>query len=149
MDPKLLQVEAVVKELLEKLGVSGEVEVSFENETFTINIETEDSGVLIGYHGETLRALNLILTFLVSSKLGNFTRVTLDVSGYRRAREEKLLAMAEKVKERVREEMHEVAIPNLSASERRIIHLLFQNDGEVTTESRGIGEGRELVIKPK
>lgn len=143
------KISAVTQELLEKLGVEGRVSVVEEDGAPAITIDTEEPGLLIGFHGETLKSLELILTFLVSQKLGDFTRVTLDIEGYRKQREERLLSLASKIKEQVSSQGQAQTIPNLTATERRIIHLFFQKDKEVTTESEGEGEARQLIIKPR
>lgn len=147
--PKAQIIKQVSEELLKKLNVQGSVIVSEEKETPTVLIETEEAGLLIGFHGETLRPLELILTFLISHRLGEFTRLSLDIAGYRKQKEEKLLMMARDIKEEVKNQGAPKIIPNLTASERRLIHLFFQNDEEITTESQGEGEARQLIIKPR
>lgn len=143
-------IKKITQELLEKLGVISEVEVKNDNsEMPQVNIETSEAGILIGFHGETLRALELILTFLVSKKLEQFTRVSVDVGGYKKQKEEKLIGLARSIKEQVINEGKEVPVPNLTPQERRIIHIYFQNDSDVITESQGEGEQRLLVVKPK
>lgn len=142
-------IKEVAQELLKKLNVLGSVAVSEEDEVPSITIETEEAGILIGFHGETLEPLGLILTLLVSHELGEFTRINLDVSGYKKQREEKLLTRAREIKEQVKIEGSPKGIPNLTASERRLIHLFFQDDKEIATESQGEGEARQLVIKPR
>lgn len=143
-------IKKTTQELLEKLEVTAEVEViNKEGETPSVNIITSEAGILIGFHGETLRALELVLTFLISKKLGEFTRVSVDVGGYKKQKEEKLLELARGIKEQVISEGKEITIPNLTPQERRIVHIYFQNDKDILTQSQGEGGERLLVVKPK
>lgn len=143
-------IKKTAEELLEKLEVEADVEIKTpEDETPQVNITTQEAGILIGFHGETLRAFELVLTFLISKKVGEFTRVSVDVGGYKKQKEEKLLEFARNIKDQVINAGKEVPMPNLTPQERRIVHLYFQNDSQVTTESQGEGDARLLVIKPK
>lgn len=142
-------VKKVTQELFKKLNVQATPLVSEENENLQVLVETEEAGLLIGFHGETLKSLELILTLLISNKLGEFTRINLDIAGYKKQREEKLLVLAQEIKEQVKAQSLPQTLPNLTASERRLIHLFFQDDKEVTTESQGEGEARQLIIKPR
>lgn len=148
---KQQKISKVTQELLKKLNINGSVAVDEETPEGipSVAVETEEAGILIGFHGETLNAFKLILTFLISQELGEFTRITLDVAGYRKQREEKLLARAQEIKEQVKSQKAPVTLPNLTASERRLIHLFFQDDKEIATESQGEGEARQLIIKPR
>lgn len=148
MNEKLLKETA--EDLLDKLDIEATVEaVVKEGENPQIHIETTEAGILIGFHGETLRSFELVLSFLVSQKVGEFTRVGVDVGGYKKQKEEKLLEFAKTIKEQVLSEGKEIPIPNLTAQERRIVHLYFQDDKDVTTESQGENELRLLIVKPR
>lgn len=136
-------------ELLETLSLKGKISASENDGNVEISIDTDDSSLLIGYHGENLEAFQLILSFLISKKLGDFHRVLVNVGDYRQRREEKLKQLATTAKEEALEKEDEVILPNLSSGDRRVIHLFLQNDEEVTSESRGEGESRQLIIKPK
>lgn len=145
-DQKIIKKTA--EELFKKLGVKGKVEVS-SSEPPEVTIETEEAGILIGFHGESLRSLELILTLLVSARLGAFTRIIFDVGDYRKQHEEKLVVLAQKLKEQVLAQGKPQFFLNLEARDRRFVHLFFQEDKEVTTESQGEGEERQLIIKPR
>lgn len=143
------KIKKLAEELLLQLDIKGPVSVENKDDIDNVVIETDEAGILIGHHGETLDSLKLILTFLVSRELNEFTRINLDVSGYRKEREEKLKQMASDIKERVKSSGEAITIPNLTANDRRVIHVFLQEDTEVTTESQGEGEDRMLVIKPR
>jgi spoIIIJ-associated protein len=112
-------------------------------------LETEDTGIIIGYHGETLEALQLVLSLLIAKERGEFKRVSLEVGDYKKNRSEWLERLAVDAKERALSENKEVYLSELKSWERRVIHLLLQDDKEVVSESTGEGKDRVLVIKPK
>lgn len=143
------KIQQKTEEFLNLLGVKATVSVAAEGETAQINLETDETGMLIGYHGETLEAMQLILSLMLARELGEFVRVSLEVGDYRRNREDYLKQVVEQTKERVLTENRPVSLPNLKSWERRIVHMMLQNDAEVTTESLGEGRDRVLTIKPK
>lgn len=144
------QVKSVTVELLEKLEVAGEVTVAIdETDAFRVHVATEETGLLIGFHGKTLESFQIILGILVSKKLGKWVRVYVNVGDYREKREEALMHMAQRAAERAVAIGRSVELTSLSASERRVIHLTLSGDERVTTESVGEGDYRILLVKPK
>jgi spoIIIJ-associated protein len=141
--------EKVIKKLFTSLGIDTKFEVSEDEETIGITLETEDTGIIIGYHGETLEALQLILSLLIAKERGEFKRVSLEVGDYKKNRSEWLEKLAQDAKERALSENKEVYLSELKSWERRVIHLLLQDDKEVASESTGEGKDRVLVVKPK
>ena len=142
-------IKETAEELLNLLGIEAKLELK-ENEHGTeILLETPDSGIVIGHHGDILESLQLILSLCVSKKLGEFKRISLEVGEYRKNREDWLKNLALDTKEKVLSQQRELTLPMLKAWERRIIHLMFQDDDEVITESVGDGKERVLVVRPK
>ena len=76
-------------------------------------------------------------------------KVYVNVGDYREKREEALMLMAQHAAERALAAGRPIEIPNLSASERRVIHLTLAGDERVETESTGEGVRRTLLVKPK
>lgn len=148
---KLKITQEIAEKLLTLLGFEAKVEVSEDskNQAMLIQIETAEPGVLIGYHGETISALQLILGIMVHKNLGEWMRVIVNIGDYRQKREEVLTRMAMNAAQRAHFSGQPVALDNLSASERRIIHLVLKDHVEVETYSEGEGRERKLVIKPK
>lgn len=144
-------IKQLASELLEKLLIKGTVEVSGdeENQVVNLQVETEDSGYLIGYHGETLEAFQLILSLMVYKKLAAWKRLVVNVGNYRQDRQEQLKKLALNVAQKVKFSGESQVIPNLSPSERRMVHLALADHADVFSESEGEGEERRLVIKPK
>ena len=146
---KIKSVEKTIKKLLEMLGIKAEFSISEDDEAISVSLETEDTGMIIGYHGETLEALQLILALILAKETGEFKRVSLEVGDYKKNRTEYLEKLALDFKERALSSQKEVYISDLKSWERRIIHLFLQDDNEVVSESSGEGKDRVLVIKPR
>lgn len=142
-------VEEVAQDLFKKLGVTGDVEVIEGDEAIEVILAADDPGLIIGRHGDTLDSLQLILSLMVSKKIGEFKRVTLEVGDYKKNRTDYLKTLAEQTKDRVLTDGREIFLPNLKSWERRIVHLYLQDDKEVLSESVGEGRERTLVVKPR
>ena len=135
--------------LFKLLGIDGEFETKESEDLIEINLETQDSGMVIGYHGDTLDSLQLILALCLAKTTGEFKRVSIEVGDYKKNRSEWLKNLAQQTKERVLLENKEIQLYDLKAWERRVIHLILQDDQEVISESSGEGKDRVLVVKPK
>ena len=168
MDKKEIK---IIKEITEKLlklaDVDGDFEISEttrlpspegeanggqedkDRESIDIVLNTKDTGVVIGYHGDTLEGLQLVLSLCVGRSLGRFVRISIDVGDYKKNRTEWLKTLALETKERVLSDGKEIVIPELKSWERRVVHLLLQEDEEVVSASQGEGRDRVLVVSPK
>ncbi len=143
-------VTQIVEELIAKLQIVGTVSVATdETDAFRVNIDTEETGLLIGHHGKTLESLQLILGVIVSKKLGRWVKAYVNVGDYREKREEALMHMAQRAADRALTSGRPVELSRLSPAERRIIHLTLSGDERIITESIGEGDARVLVVKPK
>jgi len=138
------------EELLQNLEIEGAVVVDTdESGAFRVHVETEETGLLIGFHGRTLESFQMILGMITAKKLGKWERVYVNVGDYREKREEALMYMAQRAAERALASGRPVELTQLSASERRVIHLTLSGDERVKTESEGEGSERKLIISPK
>src|SRR3989344_3818804 len=166
MDKKEIKIiKDITEKLLKLVDVDGDFEIlepsrnasasvaggtkEKEDESVDIVLNTRDTGVVIGYHGDTLEGLQLILSLCVARKLGRFIRISIDVGDYKKNRTEWLKTLAQETKERVLAEGKEIAVPELKSWERRIVHLLLEKDEEVVSESQGEGRDRVLIVRPK
>jgi len=144
------QVKEITEELLKRLEVAGTVAVDMdETSAYQVQIDTEETGLLIGFHGRTLESFQIILSIIVSKKLDAWVKVYVNVGDYRQKREETLMHMAQRAAERAISFGHPVELPNLTPGERRVIHLTLGGDERVETESVGEGMNRTLVVKPR
>jgi spoIIIJ-associated protein len=154
MDKKEIKIiNEITEKLLKLLDVEGDFEIieskDDESESVEIILNTKDMGVVIGYHGDTLEGLQLVLSLCVARNLGRFVRISIDVGDYKKNRSEWLKTLAIETKERVLTEGREMAVPELKSWERRIVHLILEKDNEVMSESRGEGRDRVLVVSPR
>ena len=114
-----------------------------------IDIEGDDSGLLIGHRGETLRALQFIVSLVVNKERDDSVRVLLDVEGYRDRRERSLTKLAERVAEKVASTGQPITLEPMSPYDRRIVHVALAEHPRVATESSGWGVGRRVSVSPK
>ena len=114
-----------------------------------IDLAGEDSGLLIGRRGQTLQALQFLVTLIVRKRLGDDVRVVLDVENYRQRRENSLRDMAAKVASRVAQTNRSITLEPMSPADRRIIHTSLSQHPGVRTESAGEGENRKVTIMPR
>ena len=136
----------ILQELLEKMGVQADVELSEEKGSEGLDVLGPDLGALIGRGGENLVALQQIVSAITSRKVGRTVHVPVDVEGYRRRREEQLREVAVRVASRVRMSGQAVTLEPMLAYERRIVHLAVQDQQGIRTESVGIEPNRRVVI---
>lgn len=166
MDLKTLQrLQGEVESILEILGLNfirpevelGEgdvlrVDLSSVGGTFTeSNLDEGGSrlGILIGYRGETLSALEYILSLMVNSGREDWLRVQLDVDGYRERRVSNLVGIAEDAAQRVLTAQEPITLQPMSNVDRRVIHTALSDRPGLMTESIGEGRRRRVVIKPR
>lgn len=146
-------IKNTMEEFLKLLLLKAKFEITETNkedeEGIEIILTTEETGIVIGRHGDTLEALQLIASMCVSKKLNKFVRVSIEVGDYKKNRTEWLRNLAGEAKERVVANGQEIVLSSLKSWERRIIHLILKNDEKVTSISSGEGKDRVLVIGPK
>jgi spoIIIJ-associated protein len=143
-------IKDTVAELLEKMTVAGSVEVVGDMENgFQVTIQTEETGLLIGHHGEVINGLQLLLGVILYKKQGEWIRVIVDVGDYRKGREENIKAMVNRIVEEVTTTAQEVALPPMTPLERRIVHTMLTDHPSVTSQSFGEGRDRRVTIKPR
>ncbi len=117
--------------------------------TIGVNVLGNDLGMLIGRRGDHLSQLQYLVNLLVTRRIGHWTRVSVDVEGYKRRREESLTGLAGRVARQVARSGRAVQLEPMPANERRIVHLVLRDDPEVSTESSGEGDLRRVTILPK
>ena len=128
-----------------------DVKLDKEKSRYYINLESEESSLLIGFHGETIQALqHLLKTLLWKKGLTDEYTIYLDIDEYRKRQEDSVLAMAERKVEFVKKSGRPISLPPMSPYFRRLVHLrLAEPDfDDVITESISEGERRHIIIKP-
>ena len=109
-------------------------------------IEGEDAGLLIGRRGETLKAIQFIVRYLASRRLGSRVNLMLDVEGYQARRYKSVVNMAERVAQRVVDSGRSITLEPMPANERRVVHMALADHPLVATESMGSGDARQVVV---
>jgi spoIIIJ-associated protein len=109
-------------------------------------IEGDDAGLLIGRRGDTLKALQFLVKYLVSQKLNTNVNLLVDVEGYQDRRYQSLINMARRVAQRVAEFESPITLEPMPPNERRIVHMALADHPRVTTESTGSGTSRQVVV---
>jgi spoIIIJ-associated protein len=145
-------------ELLEQMEIPSRISVrrgssprAGETEApLILEVSGDDLGLLIGWRGETLRALQTTLNLMMGDELdeGHGRRLILDVERYRARREDQVRELAQRLADRVRASGERYTLDPMHAYERRIIHLTLQDDAGVRTESSGHEPARRVIIHP-
>jgi len=137
------------KKLMNLLGYVSEVSINLKDDVFVAQIDCEDTGMLIGYHGQTLHAIQTILSHIIFKTTGEWLKITVNISDYWQKREEQLKSLAMRGADEVKNTKTSYTLPFLSAKERRFVHMCLQDLDGIYTESIGEGSERRLVIFPK
>lgn len=144
----------IVEDLLDYMGFPGDVDVlraGKENGTPTLVMAVVDGdsmGALIGRRGETLQAFQFITQLLVNRRVGHWTRVLLDIEGYRSRRERYLKDTALRAAEKAMRYRESIELDPMIPSERRIVHMTLADHEFVTTHSEGEGDHRRVIVEP-
>lgn len=117
-----------------------------ENEV-TFSVKGKNLGKLIGFHGENLQSLQILLSAIKTKGEGP-VRVFIDVDGYKANRNQSIIDLANKIAEQAIKIERNIHLDPMNAYDRRIVHTTLQGRDDVTTESTGEGEKRHVVVKP-
>ena len=142
----------VLAEILNLMGISAEVELRIGEKTdeTVVEIRAENSGLLIGRKGQTLEALQYLVSRIAGERGGTEgPHIVVDIENYRQRRRKSLEDMALRLGEKAKRQRKTVTVDALSAADRRIIHAALQDDPWVTTKSLGQGSYRRLLIIPE
>ena len=122
-----------------------------ETTTAYINVDimSKDLGYLIGYRGDTLYALQNVLSAIAGKEIENRVRVILDIEGYKAKREKTLEELAEKVAKTVIRTKKPIKLEPMQAYERKIIHSKLQQNSKIETISVGEEPHRRIIISLK
>lgn len=149
----------VVKELLDRMEVAAEAmavdnpsTVPLDQEeppTIFIDVVGRDLGNLIGRRGDHLSHIQYLVSMLVNRRIETYTRVIVDVEGYRSRREESLVGLAERVARQVARSGRPVVLEPMPPNERRVIHIALKSHPDVATQSTGEGNQRRITVEPR
>jgi spoIIIJ-associated protein len=142
----------ILEQILTNLGVSAVVslrQAESEDEGPIFEIAGDDSGLLIGRRGETLRALQFMVKFIAGRRIGERVNLMLDVEGYQKRRNDSLANLAQTVARRVATSGRSITLEPMPPNERRIVHITLSDHADVTTQSTGVGDSRKVVVSAR
>ncbi|HRY52227.1 MAG TPA: R3H domain-containing nucleic acid-binding protein [Candidatus Portnoybacteria bacterium] len=146
---KLAKIKELIEGLISSSGLEGHVaELSESEGSVLVQIESQEAGYLIGRNGDSLRSLQQLARAMVSKKIVDAPRLTLDINNYQQERIEMLKSAAQSLAREVVRQGSARYLPPMNAYERRIIHMTLIDLPGIKTESEGDGEERRVVIKP-
>lgn len=148
-DRKII-LEDFLKQFIEKLS-NNEIgyKINIVNNEILVELNGEYAGKLIGYRGENLNALQIILSSIVNKNFEDRAKVLLDIEGYREKRERTLEELAIKISKTVIKTGKSITLEPMSAYERKIIHSKLQENNNIDTHSIGEEPNRRIVISKK
>ncbi len=144
-------IKKLAEELFNLSGVNVNVLVEETEEgTYEVNLETPDeTGLLIGFRGENINSIQTVLGIMVKGNTGEWVRIIVNVGDYRQKQEQNLEEIANQSADRAIETKEPQPIYNLTAGQRRTIHMFLSKREDVITESEGVEPERYLVVKSK
>ena len=143
--------DVAVTYIRELLGFFGEEYISIDEYDgdegeLILDISGGDLAVLIGRHGKTLDALQMVVSSYLSNRLKFHYPIVVDIEGYKSRRREKLSELARSAAARAKKQHGRVAMAPMNAYDRRIVHLALIDDDEVTTHSEGNEPERRVIV---
>lgn len=139
-----------LREVLDSMNIKAEIRIKEQENLLKIDLNGPNMGIIIGYRGETLDALQYLVSLAINKDQSQeYKRVVLDTENYRTKREETLKRLAEKTAYKVRKTGRNFKLEPMNPYERRIIHAALQNDSYVETFSEGNEPYRRVVVTLK
>ena len=141
-------VREYLETLFKAMDIQADIKIEF-NETdnlLDIDVEGPEMGILIGKRGQTLDALQYLISLAVNKKSDSYIRVKLDTENYRARRKETLENLAKNIAFKVKRTKRSFALEPMNPYERRIIHATLQNDKYVSTRSEGEEPYRKVIV---
>ena len=148
--PELVErASRLLQEILTQMGMQTDVSSTVNDSEVVLSFEDVTDGLLIGRKGQTLDALEYLVNRIIARNDDNETHLLLDAAGYRDRRRQNLESLAMRLGERAKRRRRPVTLSPLNPRDRRIIHLVLEDDPLVTTKSLGRGYLRRLSIVPE
>jgi spoIIIJ-associated protein len=140
--------QEILEQLLMKMQEKATVSATQEEDRVNLVIATDDAGLLIGKQGQTLDALQYLVTKMLAKQARRKVRIAIDVEAYRARHNEALTLLAQKYGEKVKRSGKPVTLNPMNPYDRRIVHMALQGDRDLKTVSRGEGLYKKVVISP-
>lgn len=148
-DSAAIRAQYILTKILDQMELKVEMQVEEKESMVLVSMEGPDLGILIGRRGETLDALQYLVSLSANRHQEERKKIILDIEGYRKRREETLQRLATKLADKARQRGRSVVLEPMSSQERRIIHTTLQGREDVNTFSEGEEPYRKIIISPK
>ena len=135
--------------LFEVMNIEADIKIDMNSDSAKVSVIGDSAGQLIGRRGESLDALQMILSLAVNKTPGEYVKIMLDIEDYRSKREESLVRYANKMARTAAKQRKNIKLEPMNPYERRIVHSALQSDTYVTTYSEGEEPYRKVVIDQK
>lgn len=137
-----------LEDILSFFGLNATITASVEEDVIELSVpSTHLNGFLIGQHGDTLRALQAMVSTMLKNKEATLNRVNIDIADYKQHRAEKLLEQLAIWVEKVRETKEPYALQPMNPADRRTIHRGLEDYSDVTSHSEGEARDRHIVLE--
>jgi spoIIIJ-associated protein len=149
LEEAIVYAKKYLEDVLSFFGLNTDVHATSEDEeVIELDIpSTHLNGFLIGQRGDTMRALQFIISNALRSQSFTHTRVNIDVAEYKKQRAERLAKQAEIWFKEAKDNGQPKDLPPMNAADRRVVHKAASDYG-IETESVGFGRDRHIVLKP-
>lgn len=144
------KIKEITENLLLKMGVSSNINFSFQDGIFYVDINApEVAGLLIGKKGQTLQSIQTIINLIYKNETFEWAKIVVNIANWKEKEEQRLSDIANQAAFRAVETRQPQNLYNLNSAQRRVVHLLLSKRNDVQTFSEGEGKNRYLVIRPK
>jgi len=148
MEESIIFAKKYLEDLLSFFGLNIDIHATAEEDVIELSVpSTHMNGFLIGQHGDTMRALQYMVSTALKNNDYEYVRVNVDIADYKKSRHERLAVQALPWIEKVKASGKQLELQPMNAADRRIVHKVADEHG-LTTESIGFGRDRHVIIKP-
>jgi spoIIIJ-associated protein len=145
----IVSIDEFMTALIEAMGFDATVDAYDAGDAIVVDVATRETGLFIGQKGETIDAVQYLLNVAVYKDQPFSKRIIVDAEGYRKRRVEAIQGMAHRTARRALRERRSLSLPPMSPAERRIVHLFFKENPNITTFSDGRDEDRRVIVSPR
>jgi len=135
-----------LKEIFEKMKIDIEIKTNVEDKILNIELIGSEIALLIGKRGQTLDAIQYLVSLYINRNRENYIRIVLDAENYRKKRKITLERLANKMADKAKKLGKDIVLEPMNPYERRIIHSELQKDDSISTKSEGVDPNRRVVI---
>ena len=141
--------KAFLEDVFMAMGMNVDIDITLTDKAMNINLSGDNMGLIIGKRGDTLDALEHLVSLCVNKGDGDYIKVILDTENYREKRHQTLVKLADSLAASVVRNKRKITLEPMSSNERRIIHATLQSNEYVDTYSIGEEPNRKVVVALK